>query len=430
MSVPNKEKKCHNIETHQLTDSDRSKSLKSCEKVLKNSNISGRTVQYSTVQYSTVRKSTVQYSRIVQICTIQRYSVLSRGGLIWDESIGLSYLVQRRINMGQINMGLSDLVQRRIKLRQINWDEIGLSESGNYSKRLLDARNYHKELTVHPSPFRKGIKKGSNQDESLKVWNGMICPGLVVKVDVRKVMNTNLEPAGKVLKVEIWFTNLHSQRIKSVLAVFIVVWSSSVKIRNKIQKMVNGNGGKGNNLLKVISWNLGSRKWCNKTDEINHLVLEHNPDIVAISEANLHSSSGCHETNIKGYNLITTLDYKDTGISRLVVLAKLDLNYKILTDKMEPGIATIWLEFPRQGKKPFLFGALYREHKLLYQTDPDTTGDPANQKIRWRKIIDKWAALRDGVETLVVGDFNVDHMRWSDQDYHNKDMIELIKDKI
>ena len=70
-------------------------------------------------------------------------------------------------------------------------------------------------------------------------------------------------------------------------------------------------------------------------EDIIHLATDLDPDVIAISEANLHSSNEPHEVNIPGYNLFTTADYNAGGVSRLVVLAKKELNCHLLEDKLE-----------------------------------------------------------------------------------------------
>ena len=206
-------------------------------------------------------------------------------------------------------------------------------------------------------------------------------------------------------------------------------WSKSAKLRNKEYKMINGNIPKINK-LKVISWNLGSRKWSNKVDEINHMILDHNPDIAAISEANLYSEEEDHNVQVEGYDIITTLDFKELGVSRLVVLARKELNYKVMNNLMETNISTIWLSFPRRGKKPFILGCCYREHHLLNQPPPNISAEPALQKARWSKAVKQWASIQPEADVLFTGDLNLDFSTWQDPDAGHRDMVEEVKNKI
>ena len=65
------------------------------------------------------------------------------------------------------------------------------------------------------------------------------------------------------------------------------VCAVSSKIRNKRIKIKNGNGNP--SLLKVVSWNLGLRQWHKKVDDVIYMVQDHNPDVAAISEANMRA---------------------------------------------------------------------------------------------------------------------------------------------
>ena len=68
--------------------------------------------------------------------------------------------------------------------------------------------------------------------------------------------------------------------------------SISRKMRNKLVKQINGNG---KNTLLISHWNLGSKKWQNKKNQIQALVDSDNPDVMFISEANLDELTPPHE---------------------------------------------------------------------------------------------------------------------------------------
>ena len=58
------------------------------------------------------------------------------------------------------------------------------------------------------------------------------------------------------------------------------------KIRNKEVRIKNGNINKS---IKLVHWNLGSRYWENKREDLQHFVDELNPKLAYISEGNLFS---------------------------------------------------------------------------------------------------------------------------------------------
>ena len=73
------------------------------------------------------------------------------------------------------------------------------------------------------------------------------------------------------------------------------------KKRNKLQKIRNGNRVE---QLKIIHWNLGSKLWCNKLEDIELLLTEFKPDLCYISEANLWNGLDHHEREILGHEII------------------------------------------------------------------------------------------------------------------------------
>ena len=214
-----------------------------------------------------------------------------------------------------------------------------------------------------------------------------------------------------------------------------LIWTRPSKLKNRDKKAENGNIGekvikeKVNN-LKVVTWNLGSRLFRNKVDDLSHMVSDIIPDIAVITEANLQLSTDGYRVNIENYDIITTKDYNTLGVSRLVILVRNNLNYQLMNEKMEQEISTIWLKIPRRGKKPFILGAIYREHHLLNQQQPNLSGSPALQKSRWKRTIKQWMDVQAGADVLIVGDLNLDHLLWRDPDPAHSDMVNEIRDNI
>ena len=130
------------------------------------------------------------------------------------------------------------------------------------------------------------------------------------------------------------------------------------KVRNKKVKSRNGNGGIQKS-VRLVNWNLGPRKWINKTEDIEHMTLDYQPDIAIISEANLWPSIEDYEAIIPGYQMIMTKDYQLGFCSCLVVLIKEGLEHLVLEKAMDPDIASIWIKLPCRGTKPIITGAIY-----------------------------------------------------------------------
>ena len=73
----------------------------------------------------------------------------------------------------------------------------------------------------------------------------------------------------------------------------------SNKLRNKERRSEHGNGKMRNN-IKILHWNMGPKFWNNKKEEIEAVILEHFPDLLIISEANLLLSLNDQERGIPG----------------------------------------------------------------------------------------------------------------------------------
>ena len=93
----------------------------------------------------------------------------------------------------------------------------------------------------------------------------------------------------------------------------------SSKLKNRRIKTQNGNGKCRQNFT-VLHWNIGSRFWPKKLTEIEAATLQYQPDIFAISEANLHRDELIRE--VSGYRIILPKIPNDHVFSRLIVLVR------------------------------------------------------------------------------------------------------------
>ena len=68
-------------------------------------------------------------------------------------------------------------------------------------------------------------------------------------------------------------------------------------------------------------------------------------------------------------------------------------------------------------KKKILLGNVYREWQYLGQSDSLSLSSNS-QVSRWNLFLEKWeAALKEDNETLVVGDLNLDFLKWTQPNY-------------
>ena len=121
------------------------------------------------------------------------------------------------------------------------------------------------------------------------------------------------------------------------------LFSITGKERNKIQKIINGNG-----TLNVGHWNAGSKHWNRKRIDIEVLLLETSLDLLFVSEANLFESTPEWEREVEGYKIILPPSMKSDGYARMVLLYKEGINVNLLHEFMENDLAAIWVRIGRQ----------------------------------------------------------------------------------
>ena len=109
----------------------------------------------------------------------------------------------------------------------------------------------------------------------------------------------------------------------------------------------------------------------------------------------------------------SSLSNDDTGIARVVVYTHSSLVVKRREDLENESVAAVWLEvgLPRQRK--ILVATMYREWQLLNQADQTSKSVPA-QLERWSSFLAIWeTALMEGKEVIVMGDINLDFLKWT-----------------
>ena len=215
------------------------------------------------------------------------------------------------------------------------------------------------------------------------------------------------------------------QRIKSG-----TVWLSN-KTKNRIVRARNGNRN-GSTNLKIIHWNGGSKKWENKLLEIESLLLERKPDICYISEANLWAGLDPMDSEITGYQIYLPNTMTSLNHARLVLLVRDNLKVEILTEKSDKEAAMVWLKVGDGRRNSLLVRGMYRQHQLLGQGNLNLTKAQLlhNQETRWKKIIRKWKTISRNKNCVVIGDLNLDHLRWSTPEQQLEKMVDIVKESI
>ena len=211
-------------------------------------------------------------------------------------------------------------------------------------------------------------------------------------------------------------------RIKT-LKVPDIKHSITSKKRNKLRKSINGNG---KNFMLVAHWNLGSSKWKNKVNHIQALVDSTSPDLLFISEANLYEATAECETIIQGYNIHKPKTVSISNLSRLVLLSKDNLEINIESQLMDNTVASIWVKISKHGARRVLVGGIYREHRYLDQPT-DISYQPAQQLSRWNTFLKQVEKASSTASCHVIGDVNMDFLRWMNPDQAHKNLVEITK---
>ena len=201
------------------------------------------------------------------------------------------------------------------------------------------------------------------------------------------------------------------------------------KLRNRNMRRKNGNRTDRNN-FNILHWNLGSSHWVRKKIEIEAVLIQHKPDIMIVTEANLLIATPPEESSITGYNSLLPKQAQGHNISRIVILVADHFEARIIPKWMDTSVAAIWLKIGPKGKKQVVLGAVYREHQYILQDHPDDSLSDNSQLERWRKFVRTWVAATAGNEVIVMGDLNLDFVKWGLPEPRKSKMVELVKNEI
>ena len=91
---------------------------------------------------------------------------------------------------------------------------------------------------------------------------------------------------------------------------------------------------------------------------------------------------------------------------------------------MNDKISSIWFKIASRGVKTLNIGAVYREHTSLNQ-DIITNSEP-QQFERWNNCVEQWHKASRKGDCIIIGDTNLDDLRWLRPDNINLNMTNLI----
>ena len=213
----------------------------------------------------------------------------------------------------------------------------------------------------------------------------------------------------------------------------------SSKDWNLYAKITYGNRGSRGAGIKLLHWNKGSSFLQNKHNDIETLIAGHHPQVLGLSEANLHADHDLNLVQHNDYNLhlSPTSSNPNLRISRVVAYTHKSLIVKRRSDLEDSGISAIWLEVGLPHKGKFIVCQAYREWRYLGQQD-SSSSTVAAQFERWSTFLNMWEkAMLEGKEVVVMMDANLDFLKWTrddlqphDSTHKLKSLIELLFSKI
>ena len=176
-------------------------------------------------------------------------------------------------------------------------------------------------------------------------------------------------------------------------------------------KYVNGNRNR--NGIKIGHYNKGHSMMQSRMFEIKDLVSTHQPHILGISEANIKRNEDLNTFSIDDYNLYVGPSSLN-GIIRIAVYIHKSTAAKLRPDLMSQNLHSIWLEVSIKNSKKILVNQSYREWQQLGV--PNSVSIP-DQYARWIEYLEYWEkALQSGMETVCMGDYNINHCNWTNPD--------------
>ena len=151
-------------------------------------------------------------------------------------------------------------------------------------------------------------------------------------------------------------------KTKNGLNSFIFIYNVR-KNNDKSFKSTNGNI-KNVNKINLMQYNKGNSSYSTKDHLLNHIISNHNMDIVCVSEANLTESYITDNNLISGFSCKTKPMSDTVDLSRNIILINDRISYTRRLDLENQYIATIWLEIKTGYNKSILVMGGYRQWRL------------------------------------------------------------------
>ena len=286
-------------------------------------------------------------------------------------------------------------------------------------------------------PFRNSLSKSSYNESNKPTDNqsSNLTYSLVLAVFIFffSLYFTNLQHSSysKASSTPLVTTSPALMESDVILGIDILSHFLFTMVTNFQSRYTNGNRkGKG---IKIGHWNKGGSFLINKMPDIKTIIGQHHPHILGISEANLLAVHNENLAAVQDYNLhvCPTRENPALRTSRIVVYTHKDIVAKLRPDLMCDRYSSIWLEVGLPKHKKFLVSQSYREWQYTNQRGDRSSSSIPEQLNRWLVFLDQWErALDTGMEVHCLGDMNLNHCNWMDQNLPKNNQSYKLRDLI
>ena len=204
--------------------------------------------------------------------------------------------------------------------------------------------------------------------------------------------------------------------VDAQVAAFTSPRSSFIQDFNFLARYTNGNGRRRNG-LRMAHVNLGGGFLINRMNEIEHLIEDHKPHVLGVSETRFDKNHNLQDLYIENYDVYfsKTLQNPLLNTSRCTVFVHKDVVVKERKDLETDNFSSVWLELGLPKHKKILVAHIYREWQYLHQGHDRSSGSITAQFGRWNSFLEKWEeAIMEEKEVHCMGDTNIDFLKWKD----------------
>ena len=175
----------------------------------------------------------------------------------------------------------------------------------------------------------------------------------------------------------------------------------NTKTINKQMHILNGNIAK----LKLINWNKGKSWSHNVIHEIQHIISEETPSIMALHEFNHRKIDDIDEVQINGYDLLLDDMYNTYDMARTAVYIKNYVKYVRRHDLEIKGEAIVAVTVHPTRSKPVNVISYYRQWQILKsESTVSNSNTEKAQKQRMEAIAKKMTKSISERESIFLSD--------------------------